>query len=208
MQIVLHMEKARPVPRSLHLAAAGVAVARLLQDPRSDDEWREAITTWTDGRIRKLARRASGAAWDAVQDVPGVTAELGGVQARAFVPTRVDAVDRRVAKLQLTGTEPAEVGPEHEAVVPGGALVVSISAEPWLSFGKAAAAAGHVAQLSLRVMDVERLHSWKLSGYPVRVEHPSKQRWSALKATAPVVVHDGGFTEVSPGTVTAVGRWA
>ena len=75
------------------LAAAAAATAALCLDPRvgtgADGEpgpWQRDYLAWTGARIRKVARRARGAQWLAAQDVDGVTVEVDGAQARAFVP--------------------------------------------------------------------------------------------------------------------------
>ena len=63
------------------------------------------MATWVDGRIRKIARRARGAHWAAVQELPGVTVTVGGAQARALLPGPVDDVPKVVARLQIGGTD-------------------------------------------------------------------------------------------------------
>jgi peptidyl-tRNA hydrolase len=84
---------------------------------------------------------------------------------------------------------------------------VSITPEPRLTTGKAAAAAGHAAQLAYLEMDGPRRASWAAIGFPVAVELPATEEWEERLATSQVVVEDAGFTEVAPGTATAVARW-
>lgn len=215
MQLVLRMPKnGDPASRAALCAAAARAVVGVLTAPEAQPgrEWVPALTRWTEGRIRKHARRArTEAEWDRAQALPGVTAtitEHGGASVRAYVPTAVTDIPRDIHRLQLSGSEPAELGPASISPEAGGPLVVSISASPALSLGKAAAAAGHAAQLALLAMPEARLDQWAAAGYPIVVEHPDELRWAELKQEAPVQVVDSGFTEIAPGTTTATASWA
>ena len=62
-------------------------------------------------RIRKIARRARGAHWAAVQELPGVTWTVGGAQVRALLPGPVDEVPKVVSRLQIGGTDLEPDGP-------------------------------------------------------------------------------------------------
>lgn len=215
MQLVVHLHRGSPdqppPTRTALCEAAAVAVVRLLTDPRSGDggAWAGEVQRWTAGRIRKHCRRARGAAWQRVQELPGVTAEAAGAQVRAFVPSPVDAIPKDLAKLQLSGTEPEDPEPRREVEPqPSGPLVVSLTPEPFLPLGKAAAAAGHAAQLAAGQMSADRLAAWTAAGFPVLVEQPDPARWAWLRTVAPVQIVDAGFTVVRPGTCTAVARWA
>jgi hypothetical protein len=211
MQLVARIERVDPPSRSAVCEAVAVAVARLLADDRvaPGGEWAPPVDRWVAGRIRKHFRRARGVAWTRVQSLPGVTAAVSGAEARALVPGPTDAVPREVDKLQLSGRELEDpsvrraVDPE-----PDGPVVVSVSPEPPLPLGKAAAAAGHAGQLVMSAMTPERLTVWAALGFAVVVEHPDPSRWRQLRAIAPVEVIDAGFTVVEPGTCTALGRWA
>ncbi len=210
MQLVLHMRKQDAPSRTELCEAAARAVVGLLTAPdaAAGGLWLDALTTWAkDGRIRKHARRARGATWDAVQELPGVTATVGRAQVRAFPPCPVDVVPAPIRKLQLSGSEPDELGAVDPSTFPVGSVIVHISAAPALSLGKAAAAAAHAAQLALASMPDERREAWRALGYPVSVVHPDVAGWAQAQAEADVTVHDGGFTEVAPNTVTSVARW-
>lgn len=210
LQLVVRVEKSSPPGRTETCEAAGTAVVRLLEDPRAvdPDAWAPAVDRWTTGRIRKHCRRARGAAWARVQDLPGVTVEHAGAEVRALVPMSTAGLPKAVSTLQLSGHELDDVR-RAGTVTPtaGGPVVVSLCPDPVLSLGKAAAAAGHAAQLSLGAMGASRAAAWAVLGHAVVVEQPSPARWAALVRDAQVVVADAGFTEVVPGTVTAVARW-
>lgn len=211
MQLVVRIEKTEPPARTAVCEAAALAVVTLLADERaqSGGPWHAAVQRWASGRIRKHCRRARGAAWDKVQVLPGVTAGAAGAEVRAFVPGSTADIPREIARLQLSGTElddPAgrtAVEPE-----PAGAVVVSICPDPVLPLGKAAAAAGHAAQVAALRMDPDRYTAWAAGGFPIVVEHPDPARWALLRPHAQVDIVDAGFTAVAPGTCTALARWA
>jgi peptidyl-tRNA hydrolase len=213
MQLVVRLDRAAPPGHTAVCEAAARAVVGLVADERCRPGglWSAEVGRWLAGRIRKHARRARGAAWERVQDLPGVTVGHAGAQVRALVPTSLDAVPREVAKLQLQGLDLAdEPAARPRAIDPGpaGPVVVSITPEPVLSTGKAAAAAGHAAQIAWMAMPDDRRAVWVACGFAVLVEHPAPDRWRSLRTRAQVTVVDAGLTDVEPGSVTALARWA
>jgi hypothetical protein len=211
MQLVVRIEKAAPPTRTAVCEAAATAVVRLLADDRAlpGGEWSPQVERWVGGNIRKHCRRARGVAWDRVTALPGVTADVGGASVRALVPTSTAEIPRQVARLQISGRELDD--PDVRRAVdpePGGPVVVSISPDPVLPLGKAAAAAGHAAQLAAMRMPAGRLAAWGRAGFPVTVEHPDRSRWARLLPVAGIQVVDAGLTAVPAGTRTAVARWA
>ena len=112
MPIVLHIPKADPPKRTALLEAAATAAVALCLDERvgftEDGEpgpWHEDYSAWVGARIRKVSRRARGAQWLAAQEVPGITVDVDGAQARALVPGPVGELDPRIKKLQIGGTD-------------------------------------------------------------------------------------------------------
>jgi peptidyl-tRNA hydrolase len=181
-----------------------MAVVELLTDVRAADpegQWYEAVRTWEDARIRKVARRARGVRWPEAQKVPGVTVEYAGAQARAFVPGPVDEVPPEISRLQVAGTDLADEGP---LPVPGTRpyAVIALNPEVTMTTGKAAAQSGHAAQLLLRQGDPALVQDWLAAGAVVLVERDVPWRECVRRAT--VAVRDAGFTEVPPGTMTAI----
>jgi peptidyl-tRNA hydrolase len=198
MQLALRVEKAAP---PLHLAAceaAAAATVTLLTDPRSapGGEWHEAVTAWEKRRIRKVVRRARGGRWAALAAVPGVLVDHEGAQVRAFVPGPVTEVPPEVARLQVGGTDLDREDEPKPPPEPPYALI-TLNPAVTMTSGKAAAQCGHAAQLLLRAAG-----PW--TGLRVRVARPAG--WRRAVAEADVSVRDGGFTEVAPGTMTAVAR--
>ena len=209
MPIVLHLPKGDLPRRTPLLEAVAQAVALVCIDDRVSPggPWHEPYAAWLDARMRKIARRARGAHWLAAQDVPGVTVEVDGCQARAFVPGPVDEIDPRLGRLQIGGTD-------LERDVPGepaeGVPVIWFDAGLEMSVGKAAAQVGHGVMLMMAGMSRTRLDSWIGDGCPVAVREAGPDRWKDLSAavarsepgTSAVV--DAGFTEVAPGSLTVI----
>jgi peptidyl-tRNA hydrolase len=210
MQLVACVPKADPPSHSAVCAAAATAVVSLLADPRAQPggEWAAEVQRWSEGRIRKHVRRARGAAWDRAAALPGVSVTVGSATVRAFVPCPVSEVPAELARCQLSGLDLADPDPGDGTAAPPSPLVtVSLSADPVLSTGKAAAAAGHAAQLAWWSMDPDARRRWRAAGFAVTVELPDPVQWTQRVMSAQVVVSDAGFTEVEPHTVTATASW-
>lgn len=199
MTLVLRLEKPPPA-RTPVLEAAAAAALALCLDPRSqpDGEWADPVRTWVLGRIRKIARRARGAHWTAVTELPGVTWSTDGVEVRALVPGPVDDVPKAVSRLQIGGTdlEPDEPGPPAAA-----APVIWVNAGLEMSVGKAAAQVGHASMLYAAARGLDRVP-------PFAVRSAGGADWAALAGAADrgelVAVRDAGFTEVAPGSMTCI----
>jgi hypothetical protein len=198
MQLALRVEKGAPPSHLVVCEAAAMAVVTLLTDPRSapGGEWREAVTTWDSRRVRKVVRRARGARWEALGGLPGVLVDHEGAPARAFVPGPVTEVPVEISRLQVGGTDLARDDEPKPAPEPPYALV-GLNPGVTMTTGKAAAQCGHAAHLLLRTVG-----AWP--GLRVRVVEPDG--WARTVAEADALVRDGGFTEVAPGTMTAVAR--
>ena len=207
MPVVLRIER-DPVPaRTDLLEAAAMAAVALCLDPRAQEggEWGAPVRTWVEGRIRKIARRARGAHWRAVQELPGVTVSVGDAQARALLPGPVDEVPKAVSRLQIGGTE---LAPDAPGEPPAGTPLVLLNPRVEMTVGKAAAQVGHATMILAAVR-----------GWPVAdpadvprcaVRTPAPEVWDRLRAglrsgePGLVGVRDAGFTEVEPGTVTCL----
>ena len=203
MQLAVLVDRARPASHIATCEAAARAVVALLDDPRSTEgEWHDAVQHWRDGRIRKLVRRARGARWDEVQQLPGVTVVQGGAAARAFVPGPVEPLPRPLAKLQVGGTELPDDG--HSTS--DDALVrIGISPLIEMTTGKSAAQCGHAAQLAYEAMDAGERGRWRADGFRVRVGHVDPAAWASDPGRVQVV--DAGFTELEGPTETTRAWW-
>jgi peptidyl-tRNA hydrolase len=210
MPIVVRVEKGAEPSATAVAEAVAIAVTRLLDDPRSTDgEWAPPMQRWLDGRIRKVARRARGARWEAAAALPGVTVEHAGATVRAFVPTSTAAVPPEIAKLQVAGLD-LPVGDPSPAR--DGALEIAVTPHVTMSPLKAAVQVAHAAQLARDALagtarGWRQLDRWRESGFDVRLLRPDPASWARLASSALVVVRDAGFTEIPPGTRTALALW-
>ena len=207
MQMVLHIPKLDPPPRSDLLAAAAAAAVALCLDPRVGPgrEWEQPYLAWKRSRIRKVARRARGAHWAAANELPGVTVESGAAQVRALVPGRVGAVDPRIKRLQIGGTD---LDPDEPGPVAPGLPVFWVNSTLDMTVGKAAAQVGHASMLFAGAIPVHRARAWAQTGFACAVRAAEPERWSALRAAVDrgeaTAVRDAGFTEIAPGSVTVI----
>lgn len=230
MQLAVRYDKQRPATHLEICEAAARAVVTFLTDPRSvdDGEWAPYVRHWRDGRIRKLVRRARGIRWDEVQALPGVTVAQGPggrAQVRAFVPAPVRPLPPELDKLQVSGTQfPSEVPadafvepasqPRPEPAsqpLPEPAPVVTIALTPYaaLSTGKAAAQAGHAAQLAWETIsrtNPAAAQRWLADDLRLAVIQPDERDWRRV-AGAKVRVVDAGLTEVDGPTESARAWW-
>lgn len=208
LQIVVRVEKAAPPSHTAVLRATGSAVAIALAAftaEEADPAVRERTERWRSGPIRKVVRRARGAGWERQLAVPGVfTHRVHGVDVAVHVPGPVEEVDPEIARLQVGGLTLED---DAAAEPVEGAARLWLNPSVTLTTGKAAAQVGHAAQLVLESLSPQRAAVWLAAGAPVDVGVADEDEWKRLVATMPVVVTDGGFTEIPRGTVTVVAAY-
>jgi peptidyl-tRNA hydrolase len=226
MPLILRMERTASPPgtaspsRTALLEAAASAAVALCLDERSQPggPWHPEIAPWVAGRIRKVSRRARGAHWVAVTDLPGITVEQGGAEVRALLPWLVADTPKAVTRLQVGGTD---VPSDDPGPPPDGQPVLWLPPEPVMTLGKAAAQVGHATMLLAALLAaqgrLEALDCWAADGYRCAVRTASPRQWAALAAgqrpdlawrgRGVFAVRDAGFTEVPSGTVTVAAHW-
>ncbi|MBP2706665.1 peptidyl-tRNA hydrolase [Microbispora sp. RL4-1S] len=198
LPLVVRIERASPPGRTDALEAAATAVLRLLDQP----EWEREIAEWQDGRIRKVVRRARGAEWRRVLQLPGVTVAVGTAEVRVHPPVPLDDWPKDLSRLQVSGTELSDPAPPPDPVPPG--VVLWINPHLTMTAGKAMAQAGHGAQFAWwGAGDADRA-AWREGGLLTSVRTADPGRWAALAASGLPVVRDAGFTEIEPGSPTVV----
>lgn len=217
MPLILRVERNAAPLRSALLEAAASAAVALCLDERSQPggPWSCSVQAWVAGRIRKVARRARGAHWIAVLNLPGITVEHRGAQVRALVPWPVADTPKAVTRLQVGGTD---VPPDDPGPPPDGVPVFWLAPQPAMSTGKAAAQVGHASMLLAALLAADgrgaTLDRWAADGYPCAVRTASVPQWADLAVgerpdrawgeRGILAVRDAGFTEVAPGTVTVL----
>jgi peptidyl-tRNA hydrolase len=199
LPLVVRIERDSPPTRTDALEAAARAV--LLMLTTDDPDWRDAVAAWDGQRIRKVVRRARGADWTRARTIDGLDVVHRSAELRIYPPVPVDGWPAELARLQVGGTELAD--PEPPAPPAKGEPLVLLSPHAQMSAGKAMAQAGHAAQLGWRSLRTRPRRRWQAAGFPLAVRDAAPPQWDAVLRSGAPVVHDGGFTEVEPGTATA-----
>jgi peptidyl-tRNA hydrolase len=203
LPLVIRVERAAPPQRTDALEAAARGVLVFLSDRRSlDGEWSESVRAWQDGRIRKVVRRARGAAWQRAAALPGITVTHGTAELRVYPPVPVDDWPADLAKLQVAGTDLTD-DDLPPSPLPG-TPVLWLNPNLPMTAGKAMAQVGHGAHLTWwRLPNVARA-AWVIRGFDLAVRTASPWHWAGLLTSDLPVVRDGGFTEVAPGSATVI----
>lgn len=200
LPMVVRIERDDPPARADALEAAARAVLLLLTADRP--EWRPAVAAWDAQRIRKVVRRARGADWRRAESVDGLDAPWRSARLRVYPPIPIDGWPPELARLQVGGTNLDEPAPP--AAPPRGTPLVLLTPHAPMSTGKAMAQAAHAAQLGWRTLGRRDRDRWSDAGFPIAVRDATPAQWAAAIGRGAAVVHDGGFTEVVPGTATAL----
>jgi peptidyl-tRNA hydrolase len=207
LPLVVRIERDTPPTRTDALETAARAVLTLLADPRSlgDGEWAHLVRAWQDARIRKVVRRARGSEWRKAQDLPGITIEGEHAEVRVYPPVPLDGWPPVLAKLQVSGTDLADpAAPAAPAEPKPGTPLLWLNPGVPMTAGKAMAQVGHAAQLGWWTLSEDDRARWAENGFSLAVRTAAPDRWRELAAAGLPTVRDAGFTEVTPGSTTAI----
>ena len=225
LQLIVRLERDRPPSwrRALELAATGCAAICLDTRAEREGEWFDAVQDYCLGHIRKVTRRGRGAQFAATAELQGLTFVDGDTEIRAMLPGRVADLDKRVAKLQVGGTD-VEAGPPGELPIDADVdldevLQLWLPEEPVMTLGKAMAQTGHAGMIGAALLskgDPDTLERWRDRGLPVVLHGRATHFGDLLVQLAEpdvawrrhrlLAVRDAGFTEVTPGTVTVIAK--
>lgn len=206
LQMAARVEKLDPPLLADVFVGAALGVIALLDDHRSlpGGEWYDEVSAWNGSRIRKIMRRARASAWERAQGVPGLTIIHSTAEVRIFVPGVVEDAPPELSKLQIQSTpleEPAQT--EVLAAVSSPTLTVLLNPEVEMSWGKRGAQVAHASQRCWESLGRRDRLDWNAEGRHVEVLTPTLELWDASIDHMSTTIHDGGFTEIAPGTLTA-----
>jgi hypothetical protein len=204
LPLVVRLEREEIPQRTDALETAARAVLALLADPRStgEGEWATAVDAWQDARIRKVVRRARGAEWRRALALPGITVTGKAAEVRVYPPVPLDGWPKDLARLQVSGTDFGD--DEPPAAPEPGVPTVWMNPDVEMTAGKAMAQAGHAAQLGSWRLSPAQSAKWAADGFPLAVRTAAPRHWAELMAADLPMVRDAGFTEIAPGTATAI----
>jgi len=179
------------------LQASTLALVDLLLS----DSAQVGVQAWLEGRIRKITKRARGAAWDKASDVEVFYTEktFGRATVRAYTPLRLSEQPQALKKLQVSGLQSENISPKTDDAE--NYLHVYVDEKLDMSTGKLVAQVGHAVQLFLMYGDETKVLEWISSNQMNIVVEKVK---SFPEDEPDVTVHDAGLTEVAAGSLTCV----
>lgn len=184
------------------LQASSDALFALLS---SEDESIVArVKEWTDGRIRKIVKRARGSAWDKASALEAAhfVGYYKGAEVLVFAPMRISEQPKELKKLQVTGLNSHDFSSME--VDENNHLLVQVNDSLNMSTGKVVAQVGHAVQLFLTFGNTDEIRSWSNSGFHLKVVRAENLNESTATG---IIVHDAGFTEVPSGSLTATANY-
>ena len=149
---------------------------------------------------RKIVRRARGLIWRQAVELADTRLTVGSAEILGFKVCESRDTPELIRGMQVSGLElddhdqPCDLNEQRP--------VVWLNPHVRMTTGKAMAQAGHAAILAWEGANERARLEWLLSDLRVSVRTAPVPLWRSLLEKGPLVT-DGGYTEVTPGSVTA-----
>lgn len=168
---------------------------------------------WVQSGYRKIVRRVSKESqWQKVleSNINGLeTVTNSGLKIYVTEPHPVNEVEKVISRTQVSGFKP-----EAESIsilnASKNAIKIFLNEDLDMSIGKAAAAAGHIAQKAYFELPLEHKNHLRESFNKfviAKTKNIENKTLEQVKNSYPLYVVDHGYTEVKSGSVTAVGQF-
>lgn len=201
VNLVCHREKQDPAPSREELGlAAALAVVRMIDDPEIAASHAEALEIWERDHYTKVMLTARASRWEAVLQIPGLTAEVGAAEVRALVPCPKQDRGAAVKKMQALSEEMESRPLSHRPT----AWTLAANPQLAMSSGKHAAQCAHAAHLLYRSMTATERDAWRSERFVLNLVSLSPPEWAEILPGAAISVIDAGRTELPPGSVTVL----
>lgn len=192
-------------------AATVAAAARASVLAQAADPTNPSWDLWLSGPFTKTVRRTTAAKLTAAHEAAAAQGmgvalvEADDSLALAYTPHLTAALPREVVKAQVSGTD----FPRTAHVTHTTRAAFTVIVDEALTTGKASAQAAHAVwmwMLDRQLDNPEQVAEWARNGADFNVVLHPQGHLRELEAQRPVgsrFVHDAGWTEVDPGTLTA-----
>lgn len=185
--------------------STALAVASFTPYPFADssDNWEE----WDSTNFRKILKRMKPNKFDTLsekipEDVDHEFYSFNGIDLMVMEPVRKSSSFDALKGAQVTHFQTVEENLPKATMF--GVPVITLNKDLGMSAGKASVAAAHALQ-KLN----EHLFAKDCSTFQIWNAHKNVHvRWDTIEEddSSTVVIHDSGFTEVIPGSITAVAK--
>lgn len=204
MNIVVRDTKDFTITQLAKATAFSVASFTPLSYLDVSPSWKE----WNKTNFRKILKRMKPNKFDKLSETPPKTVRsgsysLGGVDVIVFEPLRKSREIDALKSAQVSHF--TTIDEELSSATMFGVPVVTLNKDLGMSAGKASVAAAHALQKLREKMFIEG----SFNNYSNReVSKNFVVRWDSIDENdeSEIVIHDSGFTEVVPGSITAVAK--
>lgn len=201
MTLILRVERGAPPQRTDALeAAAAASIAALRTTEASGDAFGSGLMARWQAAPRKIVRRARGLIWQQAVELADARLVVGSAEILGFNVIESSDTPDLIRSMQVSGLELDDLGEPRELIE--GSPIIWLNPHVTMTTGKAMAQAGHGATLAWECASEAARSEWLLSGLRMRVRTARIQLWPSVSEQGPLVT-DGGYTEVTPGSVTA-----